>query len=162
LPVKPFEVRAVKLPGGRFSVRTLMAIVAVIAVSLVVWGCWLSYVYEVKAERFARRQVFHQKWSGALGWTLEDRSRRLDLCRKSLADADSDRKRKDLRDRIMALEAIVAELRAEREGTERQVALFGALALKYRRMARYPFLYAEPDPPLPYPFVPIVWGGETY
>jgi hypothetical protein len=131
-----------------------MALVALSAVVLSAFiggrGVWLScYVYETKAHEFTARQRFFAAHVPLYDRELKDMDGQIGVYVSVLAVADSDWKRRDLKGRIAATEAKAKAFRDERESALKKADHFGALAAKYRYLARHPLLYAGPDLPEP-------------
>jgi hypothetical protein len=123
-----------RLPRLRFTVRRLMLVVALAGLAMGV-GIW-SYKMRQLSGGYARAAKFHRAWL--------DRYRereavilqaigRLETvaARRSVVPPSHDRHREDAADYA-------------RKADYRE-----ALALKYERAARYPWLPVEPDPPPP-------------
>src|SRR5262245_46043912 len=118
-----------------FRVRTLLAIVAVIAAAM-----W--------AERMKKDAARYRQHAARFEAEERSRRRRIEGLR-SQAERRSLAAREHPEDRYAVLDELAAQVfRARAEIEERRLDHFARLRLKYERAARYPFLPVAPDPPL--------------
>jgi hypothetical protein len=158
-----------KLPRVRFTVRTIMVAIALMALALggVLWSgrlqrqaayyAFVAKAYEVEAKnhssmiRFYREEAKKLKRpdirrpGGYEDFTLfsNDWGGRLTTTRQHEWDPHASRPS----DPDPAREEVKLLAQAERERA--RAAYFAALGTKYRRAASHPWLPAEPDPPPP-------------
>lgn len=132
----------------RFRIRTMMIAVAVVAVLWVLVrsaASWLLLApsYQAHADLHAREYAtYEQAKLNAVRQAEEARSDPEGYRKKYLlisGDPDDSAAKKDLAEAWMSLA----------RSSEPWIRYHGAMAQKYRRLARYPWLTVEPDPPLP-------------
>src|SRR5262245_35001970 len=118
-----------------FRVRTLLILMAVVAIAL-----WVE-----RMKKDAARYRQH-----AARFAAEERSGRQRIeGLRSQAERRSLAAREQPEDRYAVLDELAARVfRARAEVEERRLPHFAGLRLKYERAARYPFLPVAPDPPL--------------
>jgi hypothetical protein len=126
-----------------------MAAVAAAAAGIALSGSYLSSGYTATANRFEAKQRDAQDWANIAGYDLGRVSAVLDRFREVSGRQRHAWERARFRDAIPHLVAESKALHVRRDAYEKRAAYYEALRLKYRRLAQFPFTFAEPDPAPP-------------